>query len=241
MAGQINKVDIPIGLGQIYYGNVRVGSPKSSVVIHAAVTNVVSKAGNMLEQVKVTPVGSELTLTANIQDLKLDQLRVALGISANKGTGGTLRKSEEINFVSGTIALSETPVADSVKVHKLDYSEDYVSGTDYSISGQNIVRDISGSIASGEVVVVDYDFVDSSATTIKWGTDKVAIEKELKFVHELSNGKLVQFTFHKAVVDGPLDLTFSEDAENAYPIVFRVLADPTKPEKERLMTIIQEA
>lgn len=235
-----------LGGGDIYLNNEWVGSLKGKVSLNYNATYAEQMPGNNLAPVQATRTKEEVTLTAEICDFKVEQLRRALGINqAIDSTAVAIRKRETLKL-SGTVAVTtaETMSAGTLKISKLDRSTIYVSGTDYSASATQIVRKGAGAITAGDVVMVEYDFSDSGSKSVLVGGEQDAVNTfSVDFVHQMSTGKLIQVTLFKAYSMTNLTWAFSEKSSGAYTtynITFKALVDITKKEGQNLFRITEE-
>lgn len=241
----IEEKRLPLGLGDVYINNILVGQLKGSVTFHHKVTYAEQQPGNLLAAVKAVRTKEECMLDAEICDFKISQLRRALGYNqAVDSTAVQIRKKQQLTLTSTTpVTTAETMVAATLKVSKLDRSTVYLSGTDYSASTTQIARK-TGAIASGQVVLVEYDFSDSGSKSILVGGEMTAPNTfELDFVHELSDGKLVQITLYKAFSATDFAMAFNEKSGGkftTYGVTFKALVDLTKAEGVNLFRITEE-
>lgn len=236
-----------LGVGDLYINDVFVGNLKGKVTFKYTREYAYQRAGNNLADQKGECTGEEMTLEAEICDVKLSQLRTAFGVVQAVATAAkTIRKREvvQLNGVIGA-ALAETPTSGTVKVSSLDRKTAYVTSTDYVISGGGIERAPSGSgITSGQWVAVEYDFSDAGAMALAFGGEsKPPSTFELEYVHLDSTGKAWMIRLFKAMTTTDFEMAFS-DAESGdfttYNIMFKGLIDTTKPEGQNVGEIVQE-
>lgn len=246
--GYVETKRLPLGLGDLYLNNEFVGTLKGSVNLTVTREYAYQRPGNMIADVKGAAMSEEVMLDAEICDIKLAQVRKALGINEAIDTESvTFRKREQLTLVSSTAkTLAQTAIASSEKVSKLDRSVTYVKGTDYTLpsAGTTITR-LSGSIASGQTVLIEYNFSGASASSLKYGGELTAPNTfELVFSHELEDGKILQVRFYKAMADTEFAMAFNERSSGDYsthPIRFKALVDLTKPEGSNLFEIAEQA
>lgn len=237
---------LPLGEGDLYINNIWVGSLKGKVIFHDKTTYAEQHPGNLLSAVKAERIKQEVSIEAEVCDFKIAQLRRAIGINeAVSGTAVAIRKRESIKL-SGTanVATAETIVATSLKVSKLDRSTVYLSGTDYSATSTTIARKVGGVITAGQQVIVEYDFSDSGSKSILVGGEQTTPNTfELDFVHELSDGKILQITLWKCYSMTDFSWAFSEKSSgvfSTYNVTFKALIDLTKAEGQNLYRITEE-
>lgn len=238
---------LPLGLGDVYINNILVGQLKGKVIFHDKVTYAEQTPGNLLSPLKAERVKQEVTLEAEVCDFKLSQLRRALGFNEAVDTTASIaiRKREQLKLsATANVATAETIVATSLKVSKLDRSTVYVSGTDFSATSTTIARKVGGVITAGQIVMVEYDFADAGSKSILVGGEQTTPNTfELDFVHELSDGKMIQITMWKAYSSTDFTWTFSEKSSGAfttYHVTFKALIDLTKKEGQNLYRITEE-
>lgn len=239
---------LPLGLGDLYLNNVFVGQLKGNVSFHYKAQYAYQRPGNMIADLKGDRTSEEATITAEICELKLAQLRKALGINqaVTAATATTIRKRQQITLTGTTaVTTAKTMIAGSLSVLKLDRSTTYVSGTDYSASTTTIVRKGGGQITSGQNVFVEYNFSDNTAKSVQVGGELTAVNTfDLLFTHELSDGKTLQIEFYKAMSNTDFQLAFHEKSSgnySTYNIEFKALVDTTKLEGTQLFQITEEA
>lgn len=237
---------LPLGLGDVYINNILVGQLKGKVTFHDKVTYAEQQPGNLLSPVKAERTKQEVTLEAEICDFKVSQLRRALGINeAIDSTAVAIRKRQQLKLsATSDITTGETIVAGTLKVSKLDRSTVYVSGTDFSATATTITRKVGGVITAGQIVMVEYDFSDSGSKSVLVGGEMTTPNTfELDFVHELSDGKLIQITIYKAYSMTDFSWSFNEKASGnytTYNTTFKALVDLTKREGQNLYRITEE-
>jgi hypothetical protein len=129
-------------------------------------------------------------------------------------------------------------------VSKLDRSIEYATPTDWVYSGADIRRVSGGAIASGENVVLEYNFSAAGAKYLRVGGETAEVPTfELKYTHKASDGKLWQVTLFKAISNTEFEMAFNERESGDYTvhnIMFKALVDITKPEGTNLFEIIEE-
>jgi hypothetical protein len=239
-----------LGPGDIYINDVYVGAVKKQVEFKYASKYAYQRPGNSTVDVKGERTEEVVTLTAEICDFKVVQLRRAFGIAEAVSSGSFRMRKKEVLKMSGTspinLASGMTACSGSLKVSKLDRSVNYVSGVDYSapVAATHVGRKSAGAILDQQHVIVEYDFLATKANAVRAGGETLACATfELNFVHRQSNGKLVQITLYKAMSDSDISLAFHERSSGTYTVHamgFRALADLTKPDGRNLFEIIEE-
>src|SRR3954466_9497826 len=182
-----------LGIGDLYINDTFVGNLKGKVTFKLKREYAFQRAGNNLADQRGECTGEEMTLEAEICDLKLSQLKTAFGIQQAVATGAKTIRKREVVQLNGVVnvALAETPTSGTVKVSSLDRKTAYITSTDYVISGTGIERAPSASgITSGQWVAVEYDFSDAGASSLPFGGEsKPPATFELEYVHLDSTGK----------------------------------------------------
>jgi hypothetical protein len=235
-----------LGLGDIYLNNVLVGQLKGTVSLHYKVGYAYQKPGNMLGDVKGERISEDAELSAEVCDIRPSQLRLALGLNqAIASDAIAIRKREQLKLSTTTAkTTAQTPVAASIRVYKLDRSTMYVQGADYTVTTNTITRVGAGTITSGQVVAVEYDFSNAAAKSVQVGGEITAPNTfTLDFVHEKSDGKSIQLTFYKAMVNTDFTMAFNEKSGGkftTYGITFKALVDLTKQAGNNLFEITEE-
>lgn len=238
-----------LGLGDLYINDVFVGNLKETVTFTFTRSYAYQRPGNNIADVKGEVVGEECMLEASVCDLKLSQLRRAMGINeaVDTTTDKTLRNREVLKL-SGVAfqALAESMLSGTLSVFSLDRKTEYLVTTDYVLSGtpKQIRRASASTIAAGAYVGLEYDFSDAGASSLPFGGETKAPNTfVLDFVHRDSTGKLWQITLFKAMANTELEMAFNERESGDYTVhnvSFRALVDTSKPEGKNLGEIIQE-
>lgn len=242
---------LPLGLGDCYINRILVGQLKGKVIFHDKTQYAEQHPGNLISAVKAERIKQEVSLEVECCDFKLSQLRRAIGINEAVDTTAslTLRKKQILALGTTTLAVTtaETMTGGTLKVSKMDRSTVYVSGTDYTVptgGSQNTIKRKAGAITSGQVIMVEYDFTDAGSKSIIVGGEQTTPNTfELDFVHELSDGKLLQITLFKCYSMTDFAWTFNEKSSgnfSTYNVVFKALVDLTKKEGQNLYRITEE-
>ena len=235
-----------LGLGDLFINDEFVGNLKGTVTLAVTRDYAYQRAGNNIADQKAMVTKEEVTLEAEICDIKIDQIRRALGISQVSATGSqALRNREVIALVGTTPVVPGKVIVDGIKVSKLDRSVLYASGTDYlkNASG-NIARVSGGTSTAGQNVILEYNFANATAKYLNVGGETVTPPTfELKYTHKASDGKLWQVTFYVAMANTEFEVAFNERESGDYTvhgIKFKALVDITKPEGNNLFEIVEE-
>ncbi len=240
-----------LGVGDIYLDGVFVGNLKGKVELHVKREYAYQRAGNNIADQKAEATSEEVSITAEVCDLKVAQLRRAFGIvqAAEVSTAKTVQKREVVKVVASgsAVTLSETPVIDSThpfKVQSLDRKTTYVTTTDYTVATTAFTYVSGGGLTVGQYVSVEYSFSDSGASAIAFGGEtKAPPTFRMDYVVRDDTGKAWQISFFKAHADTDFKLAF-EDRESGnfamHNVAFKALVDITKPEGGNLFEIVQE-
>jgi len=237
-----------LGIGDLYIDDVFVGNLKGAVNFAYTRNYAYQRPGNNTADIKGEVTSEEVILTAEVCDLKVEQLRRAFGIDeAIKSEAKAIRKREIVKL-TGTDAtsLTESMTYGTLKVTSMDRETSYTSGTDYRVSGTPfaIGREGAGSIGDGDYVAVEYDFSDAGAKAVVTGGEtKTPNTFRLDYTHLDSAGKTWQITLYKAMTNTDFAMAFNERESGDYTmhnVSFKALVDTTKPEGQNLFEIIQE-
>ena len=252
---------LPIGPVQIYWNDVRLGSPKSAATVRHNKDSVPQKDEQTGQMVMSHKTGETEEVDVVIQDFQLDQMRYALSqatgyatpsiintVNYSASTSTTFRYRED-QTLSGITAVTLDGAgfeSGSIKVFKGDFSnapDGYTSGTDFTSTSStgNVARIASGDITDGDTVIVEYN---QSATSVSLftGGERADFEAELKLVHILDDGKLLQYTGYRAKKIGASDVAINMAAEfGGIAMTFILLADLTKAPGKQLSNWAKEA
>jgi hypothetical protein len=241
-----------LGVGDVYLDGVIVGQLKGKVECNIKREYARQRAGNNIADQKAEVISEEAMLTAEICDLKLGQLRRALGINAavDTTTAKNIYKRQVVlaAALGSGVTLTETPTGIAatrpVKVQTLDRKTTYVSGTDYKLSGASFELLSGGSMTPGAYYSVEYPFSDAGANSLAGGGETSAVPTfRLDYVVRDDTGKAWQLTFFKAFTDTDFKIAFSDRESGDYTThnaSFAALVDTSKPEGSNLYEIVQE-
>jgi len=237
-----------LGVGDLYINQVFVGNLKGQVVMKYNRKYAFQRAGNNMADQKGEITDEELTLEAEVCDIKLSQLRRAFGINqaVDTSTAKLMLKRETLKlsgFVSA--ATAKTVSGSTGKIYSLDRKTTYVSGTDYKFSGSGFERISGSAIASGAYVVVEYQWSNASGNSLQFGGETLPVNTfQVDYVHIDSAGKAWQIRLFKAMTDTNFSVAFHEAQKGTFTthnIMFKALIDTTKIEGQNLGEIIEEA
>lgn len=239
-----------LGIGDLYLDGVFVGNLKGKVEFELKREYAAQRAGNNIADQKVEVTSEEASVKADVCELKLSQLRRALGVNANvdSTTAKTITKRQVVTMAAGTpVVPGETIVvsaAHPLKVMSLDRKTTYVSGVDYKVSGGGLELVSGGTIADGQSVAIEYGFSDAGANSLAVGGETAAVPTfRMDYVIRDETQKAWQLTFFKAYADTDFKMAFSDRESGdftTYNVSFRALVDTTRPEGSNLYEIVQE-
>ncbi len=241
-----------LGVGDLYINDIFVGNLKGKVEMKFTRKYAYQRAGNNMADQKGEVTDEDLTLEAEICDVKLSQLRRAFGITTavNTTTAKAMIKRETVKL-SGFVntALSKTPAAGVsgalIKVYSLDRKTLYTSGTDYKQSSTGIERLSGSAITAGQYVLAEYEWSNASGNSLQFGGESnPPATFRVDYVHLDSAGKAWQIRLFKAMTATNFAMAFTEAMKGTYTtynILFKALVDTTKPEGQNLGEIIEEA
>jgi len=251
---------IPIGPVQVYLENKRIGSPMSQATIRHAKESVQAGLPDAGVNVISRKTKETFEIDVVIADLIPKQLTYIYDKANSRATAGTLdskmytatastvMRFRELHRLSGTTAITvdrSTYDTGTVQAFKSDFSnapDGYTKGTDFTGTAAvgTIARLAGGSITTGDEVVIEYsEAVD--AKVVNAGGSLVDFEGVLLLVHELNNGKFLQFKFHRVRKIGASDIAINMAAEfGGIPMTFHALADMAKNTGKQVMEISQE-
>ena len=251
---------IPIGPCEIYWNDVRLGSPKSAATIRYNKETV--QAG--LEDSGMNEISHKTKETCEVDvviaDLKLSQMRYALdqvadfanqstiSTAAYDASTSTVFRFKENHKLSGTDAITVDQASfdtSTIMVFKSDYSntpDGYTKGTDYTATAAagTVARLAGGSITDGETVIIEYNEA-ATATRLGAGGLMADFEAALRIVHTLNDGKKLQFYGYRAKKIGASEVAIQMAAEfGGIPATFHLLADLSKTPGKQLFYWAQE-
>ncbi len=242
-----------LGVGDLYINDVFVGNLKGQVSMKFNRKYAYQRAGNNLADQKGEVTDEELTLEAEVCDIKLSQLRRAFGVNqtVDTSTAKHIIKRESVKLSGAVgVTLAKTPASPvsgaTVKVYSLDRKTTYVTSTHYTLSGSSLKRVSGGAgfITTGQFVLAEYEFNDASGNSLQFGGESSPPPTfRVDYVHVDSAGKAWQIRLFKAISSTNFAVAFHELQKGTYTthnIMFKALVDTTKPEGQNLGEIIEE-
>ena len=244
----------PIGPVQIYWGDVRLGGPKSTFAVRHNTETVQSKQEDTGLNVGSHKTGETMEVDVTIDELKLHQLRyvyaaankfastLVINAAAYDASTSTVMRFNELHKLSGTanITLDQAGyMTGTIMVWKSDFSNTpsgYVKGTDYTSTGAagTVARINGGDISDQDTVYIEYN---ESATVERmgFGGELADFEATFRAVQKLADGKQLQFYAHRAKKIGASDIVIAmADQFAGVPSTFHILADLAQPVPKQL-------
>ncbi|MCK4694867.1 MAG: hypothetical protein KAT74_03850 [Candidatus Cloacimonetes bacterium] len=252
---------LPVGPVQLYWGDVRLGGPKSTFVVRHNTETVQSKQEDTGLNVGSHKTGEIMEVDVVISEFKLHQLRYVYAAAnefastpvinalAYDASTSTVMRFNELHKLSGTanVTIDGAGYVDgTIKVWKSDFSntpDGYTQGTDYTADSAagTVARIGGGDINDQDTVYIEYN---QSATVERmgFGGELADFEATFRAVHKLADGKQVQFYAHRAKKTGASDIAIAmADAFAGVPMTFHILADLAQPVSKQLGHWTKEA
>jgi len=247
---------LPIGPVQVYWNDVRLGSPRSQAMIRYNKETIQFGYDDSTVNIGSYKFRETCEVDITIADLVNSQLRYLYDQSTSytsrtapnsttyvASSSTVFRFREEVKL-SGTAAIALDKggfQAGTVTVMKSDNTETYTAGTDYTATGSSIQRLDGGGIDTSETVLVMYN-QSATASTVFAGGIFFDIEAELKLVHILDSGKTLQFLAPRAKRIGASEIAINmAEAFPGYAMTFHLLGDMTKAPGKQLFMWNKEA
>ena len=250
---------LPIGPVQMYWNDVRLGSPKTQATIRYNKDTVQQKDEQTGQQVMSHKTGETCEVDVVIADFRPEQMRYAYDQSTGFATPAVINTVNYTSTASVTfryredIKLSGTANATvaqagftsgTISVFKSDFSnapDGYTEDTDFTATaiGGTIAR--KGSvITDGETVIVEYNNT-SNAVKLDAGGERADFEASLRLVNILDSGKMLQFYAHRAKKIGASDVAVQMAAEfGGIAMTFVCLAKLTEAPGKQLFYFAEE-
>lgn len=236
---------IPVGDVQMYWNDVRLGSPKSQASIRYSIESIQAGLDDPGLNVISRQTKEICEVDIVVADLKLSQMRYtyaqaegfdsasAILTDNYKASTGTVFRFREEHRLSGTASKQldrDKWVTGTISIMPPDMSKEYTRATDWTGTSSvgNIARISGGTITDLETVIVEYN-ATATSSKVATGGEKADFEANLKLVHVLEGGKVLQFYAYRAKKIGPSDIVIAKAAEFAgVPMTFHILADMSK-------------
>jgi len=249
---------IPVGPVQIYWNNVRMGSPKSQATFRYSKETVQAGLEDHGLNVISRKVKEVMEIDVVIADFDFSNMKYVYDAATGFGAVGTIsteaysaststiqRYQEQQTLVSTTENVIDRAgyVSGTINVWDSSFATAYVRGTDFTsvAASGTIARIALGAIDDGDVVIVEYNHT-STCTVLYAGGQLADFEAELILAHELDGGKLLQFKGYRAKHIGASDLAISMAAEySGVPMTFHLLGDLSKNPAKQLFEWSLEA
>lgn len=246
---------LPIGPVQIYWNNVRLGSPRSNATVRYSKETVQFGYEDSTVNVGSYKTKETCEVDVTIADFKIENLRYVYDQASSMTARSTLdsasykdnqstvfRFKEEIKL-SGTASAALAQggfVVNTITVMKMDNTTTYTKGSDYSATGGTIKRLGASTISTGDTVMVFYN-QSATADSVLVGGKFADFEAELRLVHILDTGKSLQFRFYRAKKIGASDTAINmADAFPGIPMTFHCLGDMTYAPGQQIFRVDKE-
>ena len=239
---------MPIGPCEIYWGDVRLGSPKSQAAFRHNKETVQYGLEDSGVNVGSHKVKETMEVDVMLDDFKNHQNRytydaanefaatTVINAIAYDASTSTVIRFREDHELSGTanITLDQAGFDTStIMVFSSDWSntpDGYTKGTDFTATESTgvVARIAAGTISDGDCVHIEYN---ESATVSRLGVggQLADFEATLRIVYKGDDGKHIQFYAHRAKKIGANDIVFStSDAFAGISMTFHILADLSK-------------
>ena len=236
---------IPIGPVQIYWNDVRMGSPKSQAnfryakeTVQAGLEdhglNIISRKTKEIMEVDVIIADFDLANMKYVYDAATGFDAVGtISTTAYSATSSTVQRYQEHHVLVGTTAITLDRagyVTGTICVWNSEFTESYIKGTHFTSTDStgSVARiDVAG-IDDGATVIIEYN-LSSTVSILSAGGLLPDFEAELKLVHELDGGKVLQFRGYRAKHIGASDAAIAMAAEfTGFPMTFHLLGDLSK-------------
>jgi len=249
---------VPIGPVQIYWNDVRMGSPKSQATFRYSKEtvqggledhglNVISRKTKEIMEVDVVIADFDMANMRYIYDSVTGFDAVGTisteGYSSSTSSIQRYREQQTLAGTTENVLDRATYVSGTINVWDASFATAYTRGTDFTsvAASGSIARITEGSIDDGATVIVEYNHT-STVSAVFGGGQLADFEAELKLVHELDGGKVLQFKGFRAKHIGASDMVIAMAAEFAgIPMTFHLLGDLTKNPGKQLFEFSLES
>ena len=239
----------PIGPCEIYWGVVRLGSPKSAATFRYNKETVQAALEDSGVNVMSHKTLETMEVDVMLDDFKNHQNRytydqanefaatpVINAIAYDESTSSVMRFREDHEMVDeDNITLNNSAyLTGTIMVFSSDWSntpDGYAKGTDYTSSGAagTVARIDGGGISNNDTVHIQYNQT-ATVSRLGVGGQLADFEDTLRIVHINDNGKSIEFYAHRAKKIGASDIAFAmADAFAGVPMTFHILADLAQP------------
>jgi len=252
---------IPIGPCRIYWNDILMGSPKGQASIRYNKESVQAGLDDSGINVISHKTKESCEVDVVLADFKIHQLRYvydaatefaetpAIGTLQYDESTSTIMRHDENHELAGVANVTVDTakfITSTINVFKSDWSntpDGYTRATDFTCDSTagTVARIAGGDISDGDTVHIEYN----STTTVSLlgvGGELADFEANLKIVHQLDNGKMLQFYAYRAKKMGASDIAISmADAFGGIPMTFHCLGDMTEPQGKQLFKWSLEA
>jgi len=252
-----NDDDVLLGSGYLFLGDPgdtydetkmqSVGCLSGTATLKLTVEKAVLEAGSPLMPIRVEPIRMGALLEVELIEMNPTRIARALGIGtvadAIASSPSVVDEEVEIqgkyfHHLAGYDITPATVVVTSNDATPVSYVED----TDYVIDYDNglIRRTTTGSITSGDTILVDYDWSKPATSTLKVGSESSVDHRPLKYVVPMPDEKRLTFRMWMAAPQDVGDLPFQSEDFTKITISFIALADRTKTPEQMLFSLEKE-
>ena len=236
---------IPLGPVQIYWNDVRMGSPKSQAsfryskeTVQAGLEdhglNIISRKTKEVMEIDIIVGDFDLANMKYVYDAATGFDAVGtISTTLYSATSSSIQRYREEQLLAGyasNVLDRAGYVSGTINVWSPDFVTAYTRGTDFtSTAASGTIARITGtSIDDGDTVYVEYNKT-STVSILSGGGQLADFEAELKLVHILDGGKVIQFKGFRAKHIGASDAAISMAAEfSGIPMTFHLLGDLSK-------------
>jgi len=242
---------LPVGPCQVYWNDVRLGSPRSQANVRWTKNTVQAGLQEFGMNVLSHKTGEECEVDIRIADFKPSQLRyvydkasdydalTTLDTNSYTATGSVATRFHETHKLSGTADATVDQASfdtGTITVSSSDYETEYTSGTDFTSDNTagTLARIAAGDISDQEVVIVEYnEAVDSGV--VYAGGGLADFEATLRLSHILPTKKTLSFYGYRAAHIGASETAINmEDEYDGIPMTFHLLADLSRTPGQQL-------
>jgi hypothetical protein len=244
----------PIGPVQIYWGDVRLGSPKSTFVVRHNTETVQSKQEDSGLNVGSHKTGETMEVDVILDNFKIHELRyvyaaanqfastpVINSIAYDASTSTVMRFNElhQLNSEDNITLDQASFMTGTIMVWKSDFSntpDGYVRSTDYTAdsSAGTVARIDGGDISDGDTVYIEYNET-ATVERMGFGGELADFEATFRAVNKTADGKQIQFFAFRAKKIGASDIAIAmADMFAGVPMTFHILADLAQPVPKQL-------
>lgn len=239
-------LNLLLGTGELYVNGEFVGTLSGTVNFQYTRSFVNQRPGDVIAPIKAFLQTEEVLFTAELAELRLQNLRHAFGTLNAKIAGPHNIIRVEFITLTGSDPITLAETADTgigVKVFNTTRTVEFVITTDFTFATNQVTRVPAGSISDGQVVIVEYQVAVTASNKLVLGGACNVPTFKLDFVHKECADAGVQLTFFKAYSNTDFQMAFNARESGDFSvsnISFMGLVDASKLPGENLFEIIQE-